>query len=307
MRQKASIFNVGLSRHSVALAGSPPHECLLSLSDNSVMAVREASHRAELGVKGGDGPGEAGHARGAEGARRAVALLTAFSRESHTLTARELADATAIPLPSVYRYVALLREEGMLVGDGRGRYHLSARLTALARAAEAAETLNALADPVMRRLAAQTGETVILVRLIARSAVCVHRVESTHRLRTSYEPGQSMPLERGASARLLLASLPDDAREYHLAPLAHRDPRAAARLTERVITARRDGWAVSEEEIDTGVWAASAAVRDSTGIVAALTVQSPLVRAPAAMQDQLLRRVRAAAEEINEALRAAHR
>ena len=28
-------------------------------------------------------------------------------------------------------------------------------------------------------------------------------------------------------------------------------------LTERVITARRDGWAVSEEEIDTGVWAAS--------------------------------------------------
>ena len=94
-----------------------------------------------------------------------------------------------------------------------------------------------------------------------------------------------MSLERGASARLLLASLPDDARQYHLASLAHRDPRAAARLTERVITARRDGWAVSEEEIDTGVWAASAAVRDSTGIVAALTVQSPLVRAPAAMQE----------------------
>ena len=70
---------------------------------------------------------------------------------------------------------------------------------------------------------------------------------------------------------------------------------------------RLHGITEKPEEIDTGVWAASAAVRDSTGIVAALTVQSPLVRAPAAMQDQLLRRVRDAAGEINEALRAAHR
>ena len=45
------------------------------------------------------------------------------------MTARELAQATAIPLPSVYRYVALLRDTGLLVGDDRGAYHLSARLT----------------------------------------------------------------------------------------------------------------------------------------------------------------------------------
>jgi DNA-binding IclR family transcriptional regulator len=273
--------------------------------------MRESLHEADLTVKGykkgEDGPGDTAQARGAEGARRAVALLMVFSREHHTLTARELSRATAVPLPSVYRYVALLRDMGMLVGDGRGRYHLSARLTALGRAAEAAETLNAFADPVMRRLAAQTGETVILVRLIARSAVCVHRVESTHRLRTSFEPGQALSLERGASARLLLASMPDDARREYLAPLARRDPEFAAWLSEQVLIARREGWAVSEEEIDPGVWAASAAVRDSTGIVAALTVQSPLVRAPAAMQQELLGEVRAAAGEINEALRAAYR
>jgi DNA-binding IclR family transcriptional regulator len=231
----------------------------------------------------------------------------AFSRERHTLTARDLAVATAIPLPSVYRYVALLRDQGLLTGDDRGYYHLSARLIALAGAAEAAETLIDFADPVMRRLSAETGETVILVRLIARSAVCVHRVESTQRLRTSYEPGQPLSLEHGASARLLLASMPAAARREYLAPLARRDNDAAARLEEQAAIAGRRGWAVSEEEIDRGVWAAAAAVRDSKGIVAALSVPSPLVRAPAAMQDQLLGKVRAAAEEINGALRAAHR
>jgi DNA-binding IclR family transcriptional regulator len=255
-----------------------------------------------------DEPGGSVPAKGGgEGARRALTMLLAFSMERHTQSARDLARVTGIPLPSVYRYVALLREMGLLVGDERGLYHLSARLSALARAAETAETLIDLADPVMRRLSAATGETVILVRLVARSAVCVHRIESRHNLRTSYEPGQPLPLEHGASARLLLAGMTAEARRGYLAPLAARDPTAAARLEEQVVLAGVRGWAASEEEIDAGVWAAAAAVRDRTGTVAALSVPSPLVRAPEALHEELLARVRAAAEEINTLLAAVHR
>jgi DNA-binding IclR family transcriptional regulator len=236
-----------------------------------------------------------------------LALLMAFSPERHTLTARQLAEATAIPLPSVYRYLAFLRDTGLLAGGDGSSYHLSARLIALARAAEAAETLIDIAGPVMRRLAAETTETVILVRLVARSAVCVHRVETTHRLRTSYEPGQALPLEHGASARLLLASIPLRTRREYLAPLAGRDPVAAAELEEKIAQAGRQGWTTSEEEIDQGVWAAAAAIRDSSGIIAALSVPSPLVRAPAGMQQKLLSQVRAAAAEIDAALAGAQR
>ena len=82
----------------------------------------------------------AGPVSGAEGARRVLAVLQAFSPQQHTLTARELADITAIPLPSMYRYIALLRDMGMLVGDDHGAYHLSPRFISLARAAEAAVT-----------------------------------------------------------------------------------------------------------------------------------------------------------------------
>ena len=231
----------------------------------------------------------------------------AFTKERHTLSARDLAEATEIPLPSVYRYVAFLRDTGLLVGADQGGYYLSARLLQLAQAAEAAETLVDIADPVMRRLAAETRETVILVRLVGRSAVCVHRVESSHRLRTSYEPGQPMSLEHGASARILLASMSPEARRAYLEPLAARDPEAAARLEEEVVLVEQRGWECSEEEIDRGIWAAAAAVRDSTGILASLSVPSPLVRAPAEMHDRLLGQVRAAADEINELLRAAHR
>ncbi|MBV9383472.1 MAG: IclR family transcriptional regulator [Streptosporangiaceae bacterium] len=252
-------------------------------------------------------PGEAASAPGAEGARRVLAVLLAFSARRHTLTARDLAESTGIPLPSMYRYIALLRETGLLVGDDRGSYRLTARLIGLARAAEAAESIIDIADPVMRRLSSETGETVILVRLIARSAICVHRVESSHHLRTTFEPGQAMPLERGASGRLLLAGMTPEARADFLASLHFDDPEAGRRLEEKVMLAAQRGWAVSEEEIDRGVWAASAAVTDARSIVASLTVPSPLVRAPASQQERLLSQVRAAAMAVSDALREARR
>ena len=252
-------------------------------------------------------PPEANAAHGCEGARRVLALMLTFSADDHTLTARQLAERTGIALPSVYRYLTLLRETGLLAGDERGSYRLSARLIGLARAAEAAESIIDIADPVMQALAELTGETVILVRLIGRSAVCVHRVQSAQRLRISFEPGQPLPLERGASARLLLASLAPGVRREYLAPLAERDPEAAALLEKKILLAGQQGFATSEEEIDKGVWAASAQVMHGKRMVAVLTVPSPLVRAPLPLQEKLVGQVRAAASALNEALRVTRR
>jgi DNA-binding IclR family transcriptional regulator len=159
----------------------------------------------------------------------------------------------------------------------------------------------------MQALATDTGETVILMRMIGRAAVCVHRVQSAQRLRIEYEPGATLPIERGASGKLLLAGLTPQARKDLLAPLAQRDPDAAALLEARVARAAQQGFATSEEEIYQGVWAASAAVVQGKRTLAALTVPSPLVRASAEERKQLLDQVRAAAARINTELRAARR
>lgn len=232
-------------------------------------------------------------------------MLQAFTPARHTLTARDLAESTGIPLPSMYRYIALLRETGLLIGDERGCYHLSVRLISLARAAEAAESIIELADPVMRDLAVECGETVILARLIARTPVCVHRVESAHHLRAAFETGQPLPLERGATAKVLLSGLTPQVRREHLAAFAKTDPEGAARLDEAACIAAERGWAVSQQEIDRSVWAASAAVCDGRSVVAALTVPSPLV-SPTAQREQLLGQVRAAAARLSSLLTAAH-
>jgi DNA-binding IclR family transcriptional regulator len=252
-------------------------------------------------------PPEANAAHGCEGARRVLALMLTFSADDHTLTARQLAERTGIALPSVYRYLTLLRETGLLAGDERGSYRLSARLVGLARAAEAAESIIDVADPVMPDLSLRTGETVILVRLIGRSAVCVHRVQSPQQLRISFEAGQPLPLDRGASARLLRASLAPHIRREYLAPLAERDPEAAALLEKKILIAGQQGFATSEQEIHRGVWAAAAQVMQGKRMAAVLTVPSPLVRAPAEQRTHLLGQVRASARAIEDGLRPARR
>ena len=159
----------------------------------------------------------------------------------------------------------------------------------------------------MRDLAGRTGETVILVRLIGRSAVCVHRVQSAQQLRISFEAGQPLPLDRGASARLLLASLPPNVRREYLAPLAERDSEAAALLEKKILIAGQQGYATSEEEIHKGVWAAAAQVMQGKRMAAVLTVPSPLVRAPAEQRAQLLTQVRTSARAIEDGLRTVRR
>jgi DNA-binding IclR family transcriptional regulator len=98
-----------------------------------------ATHSAVSASGGTRARASAQAAPGSEGARRALAALQAFSPHRHTLTARELSEITSIPLPSMYRYIALLRDTGLLIGDDRGAYHLSPQVISLAKAAEAAE------------------------------------------------------------------------------------------------------------------------------------------------------------------------
>ena len=70
---------------------------------------------------------------------------------------------------------------------------------------------------------------------------------------------------------------------------------------------RRRGYAVSEEELEKGVWAVSAPVLQGKRMIAVITVPSPLVRAPAPLQQKLLGQVCDAAQALNEALRVTRR
>src|SRR5690606_28165448 len=100
---------------------------------------------------------------GAESGRRALDLLFAF--ENHPVASvRELAEAISVPVPSAHRYVALLRDMGLIEEAERGHYRLTMRVVALARSARRATSTIDVVRPFMNGLVERTGETVILVQ-----------------------------------------------------------------------------------------------------------------------------------------------
>lgn len=245
---------------------------------------------------------------GSDSARRIVELLFAFTEESPFRTARELSDEVGIPIPSAHRYIALLRDLGLIADVRRGVYRLTPRVSLLSRAAQAGNSILEIAEPHLRTLCAELDETVMLVQRVGDYPVCVARHESARAIRASFQPGQALPALRGASAKVLLSGMGTGEVEAYLARMA-RDPKtelpSPAWLAE-VAAIRESGWGTSSREVSEGVWAAAAAVRERNQVVAAVSVACPEFRTTEQSRAQVIERVRETAQVISQALDVMH-
>ena len=107
---------------------------------------------------------------------------------------------------TTYRYLQSLRTSNLLEEDAvRGGFRLGSRIFELARIAREGLGLSEIALPIMRDLAREVDETVLLTRRSGNMAVCVERVEIARPIRLSYERGHLLPLHAGAPAKVLLA------------------------------------------------------------------------------------------------------
>ncbi|WP_150241101.1 IclR family transcriptional regulator [Nocardiopsis quinghaiensis] len=246
---------------------------------------------------------------GAESSRKVLGLLLAFDERRHTLTTAELAEAIEAPLSSTYRYLSVLRDSGLLEeAEAAGSYRLTFRAIGMARSARAAwGGVERLARPVLERLAAQAGETALLVKRNNTAAVCVDRAESPHPVRLQFDPGQPMALHRGSASRVLLAGMPERERADYLARLAEeavRPPGADRRLpTEgELALVAEEGWTQSFEEVDEGIWGVAAAVREQGRLVASVGVAGPLFRLDQGERERVIALVREGAAEVSGAI-----
>jgi DNA-binding IclR family transcriptional regulator len=243
--------------------------------------------------------------RGTASSRKVLQVLTSFTPDRPVVTVDAIAKGVKVPLSTAYRYIALLREVGLVTDDGHGGYHLSPRMVELARASRAAFSFIEVALPVMEKLRDASGESVILVRRVGDAAICIERAESAQRMRLSFEVGASYPLHRGASPKLLLAYMVDRERNDYIARARKIDAdlrRRSGPFNEELTNIVRQGWSESSEEITPGVWAAAAPVVEGTRLAAALSVAGPAFRLTERQRTRIIALTRRAADEISEQL-----
>jgi DNA-binding IclR family transcriptional regulator len=246
-----------------------------------------------------------GRRSGTESARKLLQVLLAFNQRRPQATVKELAEAAGLSLPTAHRYVALLKETGLLEDSGRVGYQLGWRVLQLAQTARASNGLAQVAEPVMRRLVAETDETVTLLQLIGDSMVCVGQIESSRFVRLTLEPGQRLPLSAGASAKVFLASFDRAERVAYLDRMAAEQPgfaRRRAALERELEVVRSQGWATSHGEIDEGIWVASAPVSEGGQTMAVLSMACPSYRLGEGRESRIVAMVTEAAREVSETL-----
>jgi DNA-binding IclR family transcriptional regulator len=238
-------------------------------------------------------------------ADKAIEILLMFDDQHSVISAAEVGERFKMSRSTTYRYLSSLRGQGLLIEAGSGRFRLGHRIFVLARIARLGFSILEVAEPELRKLLAETDETILLSQKIGQEITVLECLESSKRVRINYQRGQILPTPAGAAAKVFLAF---DERERVEKVLKRRkfsgytkhtitDAAALARTLDEV---RRQGFAINAGEIDEDVTAVAAPIYDKNQIVRyAVSAVAPSFRVDKKRLDFLAARVKATAAAIS--------
>lgn len=234
---------------------------------------------------------------------RAVTILELLARDG-TSGVTDLARELGVHKSTASRLVAALENRRLVEQvEERGKYRLGVGILRLAGATSARLDLVQEARPICRRLAAETGETVNLAVLSGGAALYLDQVAGTSTLSSYNWVGQHIPLHATSNGKILISELSEPALTEALGTLTAYTPATRTqrdRLDIELAEARTNGYAVATDELDVGLTAIAAAVRDAHGeIVASVSVSGPTFRFDRERIEVVIPAVRAAAREIS--------
>ncbi|HGF9706206.1 TPA: arginase family protein [Pseudomonas aeruginosa] len=188
---------------------------------------------------------------------RLLQILIALGQAPEALSAKELSLTLEQPLSSTYRHLKTLLRWGLAEEQaGQGRYLPGPACLQLAKKFDREASLIGLAKPELKRLADLSQESVALMVASNQQAICLELFDSPQPLRCCYQKGLAQPLLHGASAKALLAHLEDERRE-ELYLAQELSAERIDKLEQELRLIREQGYAVSQGEIDEGVWGIS--------------------------------------------------
>lgn len=235
-------------------------------------------------------------------------VLECFTEEQPAWGTSELARHLGLHKSVVHRIVSSLTARGYLRYDRETRkYWLGLRILNLSSVVLQNIELRDIALPYMRELVKATDETAMLTIVDGDEGLCIAKVESTRGVKCTSFVGKRMPLHAGAVTKVLLAYLPEDRIERVISKGLRRfteytvtDP---VKLRAQLEEIRRQGYCITEQEVDIGTVGVAAPVYDRMGrVVAGLSLSMPMFRATNEVWPKVISLVRQGAEQISQAL-----
>jgi DNA-binding IclR family transcriptional regulator len=241
---------------------------------------------------------------------RAVTIMEILARSGES-GVTDIAKELTVHKSTAFRLVAALERRGLVEQtEDRGKYRLGMGLLRLAGATTARLDIVQEARPVCRKLATDTGETVNIAVLSDRSALYLDQIAGSSALQPHNWVGQHIPLHATANGKVLLSGLSEEEMDKTLQSLpAYTDSTVTSRRALRAALdeVRTAGYAVAVDELEVGLTAMAAPIRNAHGdVIATMSVSGPSFRLEP-KTDEVVPLLVTAAEEVSHRLGWGHR
>lgn len=207
---------------------------------------------------------------------RALDILSAFTDETE-LSLTEVAAKTQLHKSTVHRLLASLEGKDFITRNAETeKYRLGFRIWELAANLSQSDDPAILLQPEMERLRDSLGETISLYVRDGGERIRIQAVQSNQAIRRVAPIGARLPLNVGASSKVLIAYADSEIQEQVLAELEWSGAAEKQMFVRQMAEIRRVGYATSVEEREPGAAAVSAPIFNrGHKLVAALAVSGP--------------------------------
>jgi IclR family transcriptional regulator, pca regulon regulatory protein len=240
---------------------------------------------------------------------RGLAVIRAFDAQRPELTLSEVARHCDLTRAAARRFLLTLADLGYVRTDGR-LFRLTPRVRELGYAYLSSRSLPEVAAPHLERLVEEVHESSSMSVLDGDDIIYVARVPMARIMTVAINVGTRFPAYATSMGRVLLAALPEKVLEEYLGRvtlhrLAARTTTSVDALRAELSRVRGQGYAIVDQELEGGLRAVAAPVRDKTGTtVAAINVSSHASRTSMdKIRRELVPKLRAAAARIEADLR----
>lgn len=220
-----------------------------------------------------------GSTNGAQSIDRAAALLALVVEADEPVSFTGLSAETGLARSTTSRLLTALEANHLLERDNAGAYICGPLFALYAARHDPWSQVARLADPVLARIGAETGETVNLAVARGDTVVQIAQVNATYMLGARDWMHVAVPAHCSALGKVLYAfdCLPLD--DGPLEQLTDHSLSTSSALRGEVATIRRRGYATTREELEIGLDAVAAPVHGRDGaVIAALGVSGPSAR-----------------------------
>ncbi|WP_432144771.1 IclR family transcriptional regulator domain-containing protein [Streptomyces sp. bgisy084] len=214
---------------------------------------------------------------------RGLSVIRAFTADAPEMTLAEVARITGMSRATARRFLLTLNDLGYMATDGR-LFRLTPRVLELGYSYLSSLSLAEIAAPHLERLVAEVHESSSVAVLDGEDAVYVSRVPTRRIMTVSISVGTRFPAYAASLGRILLAGLPDaPLRRYldtvSLAPLTPRTITRKEVLAAELEEVRARGWCLVDQELEEGLIAIAAPIRDeSQQVVAGVNLSTHISR-----------------------------